>query len=62
MALIGGAYANRRAGKHIITTRIEHASVHEPLAFLEELGYQVTYLLVDKTGTGFVPRASRKRC
>jgi len=50
MALIGGAYANRRAGKHIITTRIEHASVHEPLAFLEELGYQVTYLPVDKNG------------
>lgn len=49
-ALIGGAYANRRAGKHIITTRIEHASVHEPLAFLEELGYQVTYLPVDKNG------------
>ena len=49
-ALIGGAYANSRAGKHIITTRIEHASVHEPLAFLEELGYQVTYLPVDKNG------------
>ena len=55
-ALIGGAYANRRAGKHIITTRIEHASVHEPLAFLEELGYQVTYLHGGSKRTGFTER------
>ena len=50
MALIGTAMANKRAGKHIITTRIEHASVHEPLAFLEELGYEITYLKVDNMG------------
>ena len=47
MALIGTVMANKRAGKHIITTRIEHASIHEPLAFLEEMGYEVTYLKVD---------------
>ncbi len=50
MALIGTFLANKRAGKHIITTRIEHASVHEPLAFLEEMGYEVTYLKVDRLG------------
>lgn len=50
MALIGTAMANCREGKHIITTRIEHASVHEPLAFLEELGYEVTYLPVGTDG------------
>lgn len=50
MALIGTVLANKRAGKHIITTRIEHASVHEPLVFLEEMGYEVTYLKVDKLG------------
>lgn len=50
MAFIGTAMANRRAGKHIITTRIEHASVHEPIAYLEEMGYEVTYLPVDSSG------------
>lgn len=50
MALLGGAFANQRVGKHIITTAIEHASVNAPLAYLEELGYEVTYLSVDKDG------------
>ena len=50
MAFIGTAIANRRAGKHVITTRIEHASVHKPMAYLEEMGYDVTYLPVDSTG------------
>lgn len=50
MALIGGAMANKRAGRHIITTKIEHPSVHNPLIFLEENGFEVTYLDVDQNG------------
>ena len=33
-ALIGGAYAKRRAGKHLITTAVEHAAVLMPMQFL----------------------------
>lgn len=50
MALIGTALANNRTGKHIITTNIEHPSVHNPLIFLEDCGYEVTYLPVDGNG------------
>lgn len=50
LALIGTALANKRAGGHIITTSIEHASVYNPLIFLEELGFEVTYLPVDGQG------------
>ena len=50
MALIGTALANKRAGKHIITTRIEHASVYEPLLFLEEMGFEITFAPVDGSG------------
>lgn len=50
MALIGTAYANKRSGNHIITTRIEHPSVHNPLLYLEETGFRVTYIQVDENG------------
>ena len=50
VALIGAALANKRAGNHIITTSIEHASVSATTAYLEELGFRVTYLKVDSDG------------
>lgn len=50
MALIGAAFANRRRGNHIISTRIEHASVYNPLLFLEEQGFRITFLNVDRQG------------
>lgn len=50
LALVGAALANKRRGKHIITTRIEHPSVHQPLCFLEEQGFTIDFIPVDKTG------------
>lgn len=49
-ALVGAALANRRAGMHIITTAVEHAAVIQPMMYLEEQGFRVTYLPVDRYG------------
>lgn len=50
MALIGTALANRRTGKHLITTGVEHPSIYNTMSFLEEMGFEVTYLPVDRQG------------
>lgn len=50
LAILGTALANRRSGNHIITSCIEHASVYNTTAFLEEQGFCVTYLPVDHNG------------
>lgn len=50
MALIGGAEANKRAGKHIVTTKIEHPAILETCKYLEGQGYEITYLGVNQNG------------
>jgi cysteine desulfurase len=50
LALIGAAESLRKKGNHIISSTIEHPSVLNVLKYLEENGFEVTYLDVDKTG------------
>lgn len=50
LALIGAAFANKRSGNHIITTSVEHPAVSQPALFLQEQGFEVTYLPVDSRG------------
>ena len=49
-AIFGTAYSRNNISKKIITTKIEHPSVLNPMKRLEHEGYNVVYLDVDKTG------------
>lgn len=49
-AIAAAVEKNRRKGKHIITTAIEHAAVLEPIRELERQGYEVTWLQPDQQG------------
>ncbi|AHI56090.1 cysteine desulfurase family protein [Listeria ivanovii] len=50
LAIKGLAYSYQNRGKHIITSSIEHPSVRLVMEQLEEEGFSVTYLKVDRNG------------
>jgi cysteine desulfurase len=51
-ALKGVAFAQKksRAGNHIVTTEVEHHAVLHTSNYLEEFGFDVTYVSVDRDG------------
>ncbi len=49
-AIFGTAEGYQRQGKHLITTKIEHPAVKKPMETLEQKGYDITWLSVDKRG------------
>ncbi len=57
LAILG--LANARAKGHIITTSVEHPSVTNPCKYLEEKGFNVTYVGVDGEGR-VLPRDIKK--
>ena len=50
LALLGIAEMYREKGRNLITTRVEHKAVLDSAHYLEQKGYEVTYLPVDSTG------------
>ena len=49
-ALLSGAEAMSRKGKHVITSAVEHDAVRKSAEELERRGYELTYLRPDATG------------
>lgn len=49
-ALIATAEAYKNRGNHIITSKIEHHAILHSCKYLEERGYEVTYVNVDENG------------
>ena len=51
LAVKGLAFANRRRGKHIISTFLEHSSVSGALTFLQEQGWEIDLVNIRPDGT-----------
>lgn len=62
LAIKGAVRSYRNRGNHIVTSAVEHASVYECCKQLEEEGFRVTYLPVDKTGAVSVEDVRNALC
>ncbi len=49
-AIRGLSTANKKKGKHIITSEIEHFSILNPLKKMRKMGFEITHVPVDKYG------------
>lgn len=50
MALIGGALANHKKGKHIIVSKLEHPSIYAICDYLKTMGFEISYVNNDTDG------------
>ena len=50
-AILAGAEANRRAGRHVISSAVEHDAVRRSLELLEQHGWEVTRLMPAPDGS-----------
>ena len=49
-AIQAALWQNRRLGKHIVTTSVEHSAILQPCQWLTQQGYEVTYVAPDSKG------------
>lgn len=49
-AIQAALWQNRRVGKHIVTTAVEHSAILQPCQWLTQQGYEVTYVVPDSKG------------
>lgn len=50
MVLKGVSHTFKNKGNHIITSQVEHPAILNPCKYLEKVGYEVSYVPVDKDG------------
>ena len=50
LAVKGAALRNKNKGKHLITSSVEHPSVRLAMEQLEQVGFDITYVPVDRNG------------